>query len=139
MGGFRREIDSFMERWVYGSGCPTIRAAFSLRRGNDNIIEVALQQRGSTAARTAARRALTQDKNNAAGVIRVLVRELEATTEHAVFLGSEARNYNSHNRCLSISTQRLQLAAHPRQPSKQGRFSFSRVRRTSHCTPSSWQ
>ena len=108
-----------MERWVYGSGCPAIRAAFSLRRGNDNIIEVALQQRGSTAARTAARRALTQDKNNAAGVIRVLVRELEATTEHAVFLGSEVRKRYFATLACTSALNVYSLLLTPLQPSKQ--------------------
>jgi hypothetical protein len=64
-------------------------AAFSLKRGSENIVEVALRQSGSAAAKQAAQRALVQDKHNAAGVIRVLIREVDATTEHAVFLGSE--------------------------------------------------
>ena len=64
-------------------------AAVSLKRSTENILEVALRQTGGQAARAAALRALSQDKHNAAGTIRVLVRELDATTEHAVFLGSE--------------------------------------------------
>jgi DNA-binding transcriptional regulator YdaS (Cro superfamily) len=56
------------------------------------VIEVALQQRGGPAARAAAQRALAKDRNTAGGVIRVLVRELDATTEHAVFLGAEVRH-----------------------------------------------
>lgn len=66
-------------------------AAVSLKRSTENILEVALRQTGGEAAKAAALRALSQDKHNAAGTIRVLVRELDATTEHAVFLGSEVR------------------------------------------------
>lgn len=27
VGGFRREVNSFAERWIYGSGCPRLRGA----------------------------------------------------------------------------------------------------------------
>jgi hypothetical protein len=67
----------------------------SLKRSSENILEIALRQTGSRAAKAAAQRALAEDKHNAAGTVRVLVRELDATTEHAVFLGSEVRVPNT--------------------------------------------
>lgn len=67
-------------------GCAA--AAFCLKNTADNMIEVALQQTGCEDAHVAAARALAADKQSA-GVIRVAVRELEGTREHAVFLGGE--------------------------------------------------
>lgn len=36
VGGFRREVDAFLERWVYGSGCPTIRGALHIVVAHSN-------------------------------------------------------------------------------------------------------
>jgi hypothetical protein len=66
-----------------------IAAVFCLRNTNEDVLEVALQQSGTPAAKAAAHRALAADKHNAGGVIRIHVREVEASTEHAVFLGAE--------------------------------------------------
>jgi hypothetical protein len=63
-------------------------AAFCLRNTADNVVEVALQQTGSKAAKRSADRALAADRQHA-GVIRVTVRELETINEHAIFLGGE--------------------------------------------------
>lgn len=60
----------------------------------DNVVEVALQQSGSTAAKRSADRSLAADKNHA-GVIRVTVRELETINEHAIFLGGEVQSASS--------------------------------------------
>lgn len=57
-GGFRREVQAFAQRWVYGRGCPHLTAAFTYNKKGNNI-EMAVRQSGSVAALRGAERSVS--------------------------------------------------------------------------------
>lgn len=38
VGGFRKEVPAFMQRWVYGRGSPRITAAFTYNKCVPNLL-----------------------------------------------------------------------------------------------------
>jgi transcription initiation factor TFIID subunit 2 len=92
-GDFRLEMAPFFERWIYGRGAPHVTAGFVYHR-RKSVLEIAMKQTGSKAAKraadTAELAALREGKGTDAGVIKVVVREAETSAEHPVHLGGEA-------------------------------------------------
>lgn len=81
----RKEIQSLGERWVYGRGAPHITAAFAYQK-KGNSLQMALRQVVPEACRTSA----GKGKESVAaehGSLKVVVQELEGTTDHSVTLG----------------------------------------------------
>ena len=89
-GGFKKEVDLFVARWVLGRGVPKITVGCSVFNKRGNFLEVGIQQSGSVAARETAEavEALAQAQNVGTGVIKVAVREGSGVTvEHPVHIG----------------------------------------------------
>ncbi|GAB4818075.1 hypothetical protein N2152v2_005121 [Parachlorella kessleri] len=96
-GSFRKEVPALAERWVYRRGVPHITAGFLYHR-RKSVLELAVRQSGSEAAKTAADMAERVAKQQgtgagvikAGGLVKVAVREYETVTEHPVHLGGHA-------------------------------------------------
>ena len=85
--------------------CCAAAVCFNRRK---NSLDLALKQSGGLASKASAERSLSFNvRDNASGVIRVLLRELDTTSEHAVFLGAEVQCDNINALKLVECTHRL--------------------------------
>ncbi|CAL8462796.1 g2329 [Coccomyxa elongata] len=85
----KHEVSAFHQRWIIGRGCPLLIVGlnYDINNRKRGVIEVALQQRGSHAARAAAEKVAAKE-GSSAGFVKVLVKESEGPVEHPVNLGT---------------------------------------------------
>lgn len=84
VGGFRREVNSFAERWVYGSGCPQIRGVFFSRCTETSCMACSLCDSylsSGPAVCSCTLASCLDDHGNTSSQWRALIR---STCEHAV-------------------------------------------------------
>lgn len=84
------EVNSFLERWVYGAGTPKLAVGYVVKR-RKNVMEFAVKLEGSEAAAAADRAALAVARNHRTSVT-VRMREENRTdaNDHVVSLGTTA-------------------------------------------------
>jgi len=91
-GDFKKEIGTFVEKWIYGRGAPQLTLGYQFyRRGC--YLEVGIHQTGSAPAKFAAEAAemVAQKDGIGTGIIKIAVREGSgATIDHPVHVGGES-------------------------------------------------
>lgn len=91
-GDFKKEIGTFVEKWIYGRGAPQLTLGYQFyRRGC--YLEVGIHQTGSAPAKFAAEAAevAAQKDGIGTGIIKIAVREGSgATIDHPVHVGGES-------------------------------------------------
>lgn len=89
-GDFRAEVNAFIERWVFGSGAPSISLGIEFHRRGCTL-DVGLKQCGSLASLNStlsAEMEARKEKMGTSGIVKVAVREGSGVTvEHPLHLG----------------------------------------------------
>ncbi|KAG1661347.1 hypothetical protein FOA52_005909 [Chlamydomonas sp. UWO 241] len=87
LGGFKKGIQAFAERWIYGCGCPHLTLERHYIRSR-NVLELRVTQAGSAACRAGALRAAKkQGADDSTMTIKVVVHETDGLSESIVKLG----------------------------------------------------
>ena len=84
------EVNSFLERWVYGAGTPKLAVGYVVKR-RKNVMEFAVKLEGSNAAAAADRAALAVARNHRTSVtVRMREEGRIDANDHVVSLGTTA-------------------------------------------------
>jgi len=84
------EVNSFLERWVYGAGVPKLSVGYVVKR-RKNVMEFAVKLEGSEAAAAADRAALAVARNHRTSVtVRMREENRADANDHVVSLGQSA-------------------------------------------------
>ena len=84
------EVNSFLERWVYGAGTPKLCVGYVVKR-RKNVMEFAVKLEGSVAAAAADRAALAVARNHRTSVtVRMREENRPDANDHVVSLGHSA-------------------------------------------------
>ncbi|GAX73696.1 hypothetical protein CEUSTIGMA_g1148.t1 [Chlamydomonas eustigma] len=89
LGGFKKGIQAFAERWIYGSGCPQLVLERRYIRSR-NVLELRISQNSSPACRKGAERAAKKHQGSADdshSTVKVLIHETDHLTEVIVKVG----------------------------------------------------
>lgn len=84
------EVNSFLERWVYGAGTPKLSVGYVVKR-KKNVMEFAVKLEGSAAAAAADRAALAVARNHRSSVtVRMREENRADANDHVVSLGQSS-------------------------------------------------
>ena len=84
------EVNSFLERWVYGAGIPKLSVGYVVKR-KKNVMEFAVKLEGSAAAAAADRAALAVARNHRSSVtVRMREEQRPDANDHVVSLGQSS-------------------------------------------------